>query len=352
MVILQVCAYAAQYGGNFIASLEALESDLNQKGHIIEYAFPETAKNHEWCINIQKRSKVYFLNLNRFSYQTYLQIRYAMKNADVVHSHFELYDMLVVLTKRKKQRIIWHLHDSFDENIDLLHRIINKIQYEIFSKKVLLVSPNEYYTDYVISLGFNRKNAKNINNCIDISRLHKDSDRQNICDFLVFGGFYYIKGLDILLDACRILVGNSIKFKLGIVGYDDTWHWIDENYYDLSEVIVRIRPNENVSDFYNGTRVFLSTSRRECFSYALIEALYMGIPTIASDIPGNKWCKKYSSVLSYQTDNSYELANLLQRCIEGDYWFEDADLINVSKLIQHEYSIEKWVNKIEEVYFG
>ena len=93
-----------------------------------------------------------------------------MKNMDIVHSHFELYDMLVSLAAKKTQRIVWHLHDSFDENLDYVHRIINKLQYRMLSKNILLVSPNEYYANYGVMLGFPEKNIRSAENCIDLTR--------------------------------------------------------------------------------------------------------------------------------------------------------------------------------------
>ena len=39
MTVLQVCAYGAEYPGNFIASLEALEAALKRKGINTIYAF-------------------------------------------------------------------------------------------------------------------------------------------------------------------------------------------------------------------------------------------------------------------------------------------------------------------------
>ena len=39
MTVLQVCAYGADYPGNFIASLEALEAALKDKGIHTIYAF-------------------------------------------------------------------------------------------------------------------------------------------------------------------------------------------------------------------------------------------------------------------------------------------------------------------------
>ena len=45
MTILQVCAYAAPYEGNFIKSLKALGKVYEEKGDKMVYAFPESARN-------------------------------------------------------------------------------------------------------------------------------------------------------------------------------------------------------------------------------------------------------------------------------------------------------------------
>ena len=68
MRIIQICAYSAQYGGNFISSLKALEDDLVAKGHVVEYAFPSLANQYEWCKTIERRTKVYYCGINRFSF--------------------------------------------------------------------------------------------------------------------------------------------------------------------------------------------------------------------------------------------------------------------------------------------
>ena len=59
--ILQVCAYGAEYGGNFIASLEILEEELEKKGYRTIYAFCDKAKDKGWCKRIEERTKVYYL---------------------------------------------------------------------------------------------------------------------------------------------------------------------------------------------------------------------------------------------------------------------------------------------------
>ena len=50
MTVLQVCAYAANYGGNFIASLTALDKHLTNQGVETQYIFPIAAKEKPFTI--------------------------------------------------------------------------------------------------------------------------------------------------------------------------------------------------------------------------------------------------------------------------------------------------------------
>lgn len=67
--ILQVCAYGAEYGGNFIASLEILEEELEKKG-IEQYMLSaikqrikvgaKESKNVQKCTICQKLKQEYY----------------------------------------------------------------------------------------------------------------------------------------------------------------------------------------------------------------------------------------------------------------------------------------------------
>lgn len=351
MKILQVCAYTAQYSGNFIASLMALEMDLKKKGIETIYLFPDRVKDMPWCMKIKKSAEVYFAGMNRFSLETYKQVKMAMQEADIIHSHFELYDCITAIALKKGQKLFWHLHDSFDTNIDFPHQIINKIQYHFLGRKVTLISPSAYYAEYVINLGFSSKRVRVINNCIDIDRLKIDGQVKKKFDFLAFGGFYYTKGLDILLNSCRILKNKQIYCRLGIVGYETTWNWIEINYPDLKEYIEKLQPEEDVSSFYNLASVFVCPSRRESFSYALLEALYMEKPAIISEIPGTSWADLYSTVKTFKSEDVEKMAELMEQYMKNQHWYTQDVLKQVSVDIAKEYGISKWINELERVYF-
>lgn len=350
MIILQVCAYTATYGGNFIASLLSLDEELRKKDIETRYLFPESVRNTEWCLQIQKKAIVYFAGMNRFSIKTYQQVRNAMKHAHIIHSHFELYDCIVALARKKNQRLFWHLHDSFDDEIDLPHRIINKLQYKYLSKKVTLISPSRHYANRVAELGFDNSRIRELANCINVRRLKYDGSVLPKYDFLIFGGFYQVKGLDILLNACRILRSRYSGWTVGVVGYDSTWDWVDKNYADLESFIQKLPPSKDISKYYNESSVFLSASRRECFSYALLEALYMGKPAIVSEIPGNKWATKYETVLTFASENEEELAQCMERYLNKRHWFSEGAKVKVSEEVEKMYGITRWVEEMERIY--
>lgn len=110
MTILQVCAYAAPYEGNFIKSLKALGNVYKEKGDKMVYAFPESARNILWCKELEKHTDVYYLPLAkaRIKIKTYTMLKdiyCKYKDLKIVHSHFELYDAPVSLTAPKNVKV-------------------------------------------------------------------------------------------------------------------------------------------------------------------------------------------------------------------------------------------------------
>lgn len=353
MTVLQVCAYSAEYGGNFIASLLALDAHLISQGIKSLYLFPSAAKDKPWCKDLARFRTVYFANTNRFSFKTYRKIKCAMSKADIIHSHFELYDCLTALALKKHQKLFWHLHDSFEQNIDFIHRIINKIQYAYLGKRAILLSPNPFYAEYVENIGFNNENIRIIPNCIDINRLTQKELSNTLnekVDFLTFGGFYKIKGLDVLLNSCRILKAQGFTFRLGIVGYNSTWDYIQENYSDVTDCILQWQPSENVQAFYNAANTYVSASRRESFPYTLLETLYLKKPSIISDIEGTKWAKKWNCVKFFESENSSELAELMAESLKNPTFFSKKTIEKASNDVAEKYSIDCWVKQIEREY--
>lgn len=215
MTVLQICAYAAEYPGNFVSSLLALEEHLKKKGVKTIYAFPERAKEKNWCLDITKRAKVYFLPEARArilpkTYKILGQI-YKDNKIDIVHSHFELYDIPATIMSPKGVKVFWHLHDPINK-VKGLRNILWKIQYGVVGRRTKLLAVSEYYKNAVVAMGFPENQTKTILNGISLDRIiPQDVHYKKDITFLTFGWDFYRKGDDLIINACDRLASEGYE---------------------------------------------------------------------------------------------------------------------------------------------
>ena len=352
MTILQVCAYAAPYEGNFITSLKALAEKAEKLGHKTIYVFPETAKEKEWCQALMQKTDVYFLPLGkaRIKPATYTKLRKIYKahpDLGIIHCHFELYDIPVVVTAKKNVRVFWHLHDAIGNMRGGHNRLMHKIQYGWLHKKAVLLSVSEKHKDYAVKLGFPSTQAYYIPNGLNTDSIKKVDtaygDRVN--DFLMFGWHHKIKGVDLCVQAQQNL-GN--KYKVSIVGKNDTADLIREEFGKVENISI-IEPVTNVNELYNETKCFLHISRAEGLSYALLEAIYAGLPILCSNIKENMFADIFPTVTMVESENVQSIAEGMQRAMDkGAPTIEE--IAEARGIIDERYSIACWTNTIIKSY--
>lgn len=111
--ILHCAQFAADYKGNFISSLINLESELTKSNCNISYLFPKEVSEKLWYNEFSKSHKCYLSNNVYHSESEILKI-INDDNIDIIHSHFEGFDISSVKAANKSKRdikIVWHLHD-------------------------------------------------------------------------------------------------------------------------------------------------------------------------------------------------------------------------------------------------
>lgn len=354
MTVLQVCAYGADYPGNFIASLEALEAALKEKGIQTIYAFVEKARSKPWCEEIQKRTKVYFLpeakaRILPKTYRIFHKI-YRENAIDIVHSHFELYDIPATVTAPKGVKIFWHLHDPIDPGSGL-RRILWNLQYGVVGKRANLISVADFYRDAVINMGFPAAQTVTVLNCINLNRIQDcRSDTEKPYDFLTFGWDFHRKGDDLILKACACLAEEGYTFRLLLNGNEKTWPKLDEFLAGENPAwLVRGEPVSDVNTLFAASNVFIQASRRETFSYAVCEAAYAGLPVISSDIAGLEWAHDLPSVAFFENENSAQLYLLMKNCLDGKSR-SSAEIESSRQFIYSNYSLAVWAKRIMEQY--
>lgn len=352
MTILQVCAFGAPNAGNFIASLTYLEKKLEEQGIETVYAFVERAGKQEWCQEIQKRTKVYFLpeakaRILPKTYKCFKRI-YQENDIDIVHSHFELYDIPATVMAPKKTKILWHLHDALKRNYahsDLSRKLLTRLQYGVLSKRSILLSVSEEHAEFAARLGFKKENIVYFPNGISTERIELSvNDKPN--NFLMFGWEVERKGVDLVVSAAEKI--KRTDYQIIIVGQDECEKYLNETLHQ--SMIVYSKPVENINLLYNNAKAFLHVSRAEGLSYALLEVIYAGIPVICSDIPENMFAARFRNVRFVKNEDIDELANNIEEIISEVDKVKSEDVIYNRKLIDKEYSLLAWSRRLISLY--
>lgn len=351
MKILQICAYGSPTPGNFISCLETLENSLKERNIGTVYAFPEKAREKEWCKKICERTKVYFLPeaKARILPQTYSQIKkiYEENDIGIVHSHFELYDIPATVTAPKNVKVFWHLHDPKKlgyQSASAAKKLLTRLQYGFFGRKATLLSVSEEHMDFVISLGFRKENTVYFPNGIDTGRIKTDSVFSKENNFLMFGWDYHRKGVDLAVEAMKLVQPSDAKVfvvgeelcKTNLEGCDHPGVYFKEKSSDVNRL-------------YSGSKAFLHISRAEGLSYALLEAIYYGLPVICSDIPENKVAEEFRGVIFTKNENIQDIANAIKTVSETDGLITE-DIAYNRHVIEDKYSLTSWCKKLVDFY--
>lgn len=352
MTVLQVCAYAAPYEGNFIKSLKALGASLKKQNIKMIYAFPENARNIDWVQTLSQEADVYFLPLAkaRIKPKTYADLERIYKkypDIQIVHSHFELYDVPVALTAPKHVKVFWHLHDALEIYNSLCHRIVHKIQYGALHRSATLLSVSEKHMNYVLRCGFPKSQAVFLPNGLDVDRIRMDNaamaDREY--DFLIFGWEFERKGVDLCIEA---VTKYHLDCKIAVVGASNTVDIIRNRFGDVHQIEV-IEPVSDINTLYSNAKCFLHISRAEGLSYALLEAVYAGLPVICSDISENRFAGRFPTVNMVKNEDVDSIADAMKKQLSKP--FLNTESIRISRgMIDAEYSVNCWVRKTLEQY--
>lgn len=356
MTILQVCAFSAPNGGNFIASLEYLELKLKERSIETIYAFADGAKEKPWCREIQARTKVYFLptanaRILPKTYQIFKQI-YRENRIAIMHSHFELYDMPATIMAPKETKIFWHLHDALKRNYQngsTSRKILTHIQYGLCGKRATLLSVSEEHAFFVEKLGFPKKQIFYFPNGINIDRIKQTPLIKTNNQFLMFGWEIIRKGVDLVVNAAKKLSASNIEIV--IVGQEECQMYLEKHCSNYKTVFFH-PPVENINDLYCKTKAFLHVSRAEGLSYALLEVIYAGIPVICSDIPENQFAKAFRNVKFVNNEDDDSIAQQIEAISFQPYIISEEDMEFNRALIEKEYSIDAWAQKLINLYDG
>lgn len=125
--------------------------------------------------------------------------------------------------------------------------------------------------------------------------------------------FYKTKGVDILIDAIG-LMDELTKSKIEVVlignGPEIENLKLKIEKLRLTDTVKMLGRIDGISKYLKAFDIFVMPSRKEGFSYALLEAMQAGLPIITTDVGGNKEALNNAGIL-VKPENSQALAKAI-----------------------------------------
>lgn len=253
-----------------------------------------------------------------------------------------------------KIKIIYHVHGfRFHSDANIFNNIFFKICERILSLKTnfYILINNEDYTyvknklnsPSVLIKGVGADTDK-INNQIKLNNLNKKLHSENKITIGVIGAYKKNKGWIDIINLLDLLKNNNIIIKC--YGYGDFTNYKLRSNKISSKIIF----NPFINNIYQEMISFdmlIQPSYREGLPVVIMEAMYLGIPIIASDIRGNRdLITNNVNGYLYKSGNILELYSHVFKIIQNPQLVDRFNKYNI-KMINESLNRN---NKTNEIY--
>jgi len=184
----------------------------------------------------------------------------------------------------------------------------------------------------------------------DLSSLKEELNLYNEKTFILVGRMVDQKGILYYLEAAKLCYEKGYRYNFLLVGQLDTDQSISlEEIQKYKKYVNYLGRREDVKELLQLSDVFvLPTYYREGVPRVLLEAAALGLPLIATDMPG---CRdvvvdEYNGKL-IKTRDTQDLFEKMIYLIQSDKFEQYSQ--NAMKKVQ-EFDLDKVVNKYDEVY--
>ncbi|MDI6645229.1 MAG: glycosyltransferase family 4 protein [Methanobacteriaceae archaeon] len=371
MKILQIAPHFFPYMGGQESYIYNLSKNLIKKGHevhIMTSNYPKSNYYDEIEGMIIERNDLIMRPLRNPISSGFFNIKKLSNMFDVIHIH-NLYAFPSILAAYYKNKfnnpLIFTDHGKLVFGVsykDLLVRMYSKtIAKRILEKSDLVTVLSESQKNHLCSISPNSVNKiQVIPNAIDIELFKQlnDNNKKNensSFTFLYVGQMIKRKGIYWLLKALKIVIKSNKNIKLILVGDGEHLNYYKKLANDLNlsgyiEFKGRIDDMNNLASIYKSSDVFVLPSLSEGLPTVLLEAMFFGLPVIATDIPGIKdHFENYASLVPPK--DSVKLAEAIIELSKKDN-LEQAKKLSKEfmNLIESNYSWKAVAEEYEMIY--
>ncbi len=281
------------------------------------------------------------------------------ENIDIIHSHGKgagIYSRLLSLFTHKKCIHTFHgFHIDVYNNLQKrLYISLEKIL-SIFTTKIISVSKSEFEQLKKNNIA-KRSKFVLIENGIKIpdETIKEETIFNNKLNVLTITRFNYQKNTELLIP---IIIYLKEKKEL------DNFHFYilgsgkEENQFiskiekiNLQNLITLVGFTEETQKYFLNTFCYISTSRWEGLSLALLEAMSFGIPIIATDVVGNRDIIIHNeNGFLFSLDKPEEAGEYLIK-LKNDLNLWKRFSINSRKLVQDRFKVQKMREETFNLY--
>lgn len=253
------------------------------------------------------------------------------KNIHIVRTHryrANLYGRLAALLSGVPVKII-SLHDNYRKDLRLERRIVNKILLKV-TDKIVAVSESirkdiikydgiDSSKILVIPNGIDTERFKPKGNFADIRKEFSIKESDIVVGFV--GRVVPAKGLEYLIDALPFLKKEFKNIKLLITGEGSTMERLKKKAKEnnVHDSIIFTGKRRDIPDILSCTDIFVMPSVAEGLPNALLEAMAMGKPIVATEVGGiPEVIKNGHSGLLVPPRNPEALATAIKDLISND----------------------------------
>ena len=200
-----------------------------------------------------------------------------------VHTLFNIISVNLYKSNKKyvfvhDSRYLYKRYVCFYKKYDYIFCVSNELK-----NKVCNVYKN--MSDKIITL----HNAIDVNNILLLSKEIGFRDNYNGCRILSVGRFDYIKGFDIIIKSCKILLykGYNVKWYIIGDGYENENLKLSIKENNLEDRFVLLGEKENPYPFFKECDIYVQPSRVDSYSLPLSEAKIFNKPIVTTSFMGS-----------------------------------------------------------------
>ena len=314
----------------------------------------------------EKKIKIFPLPVRAFSLISLIKlVRFTKKNyLDIIHSHGKgagIYSRLLgILTNKPVIHTFHGIHyKKYSYWKQRLYIVIERTL-SIFTKYIINVSESENIEGVQLKL-FPKSKTRIIFNGVSIERMREskvDLETKNLINLLkrdnvlicTVARFDYVKGIDVAIHAIKCLKEYHNNIKYILIGDGEMRDEIVKEINDchMNDQILLLGFRDDVLGILKMMDIYLSASREESMSLTLLEAMGIGLPIVATDIPGNRNLLKDG--LLAKSECPRDIARKICILINNPELCNK--LVDEGRvLVKEVYTLEKMIRNTEDLYY-